>query len=313
MSSTIVAGEILKAVSDATADAVEKVAPSVVAVSSGMGRGSGVVWTSDGYILTARHVVGKSSEVRVSLAEGSNLEAKVVGVDPYSDVALLKIEGARLKPTELGDSENLRIGQFVLALANPFSRRPSATFGIITSVGGGSFREWAHTRGVPMENVILTDARLNPGYSGGPLVDASGKMIGLNTAHVWGRGVAVAVNKLKDIADKLSREGKIERAYLGVVLHEINLPEEIASQEQINQNAGVMALSVEANSPAKNAGLALGDIIIKLDGKPVTSIYELHKLLAEEVIGKETKLLILRGEKPTTLTITPKAAKEENL
>ena len=306
MSSTIVTAEILKAVSDATAGAVEKVAPSVVAVSSGMGRGSGVVWTSDGHILTARHVVGKRSKVRVSLAEGSNLEAKVVGVDPYSDIALLKIEGFRLKSIELGDSENLRIGQFVLALANPFSRRPSATFGIITSVGGGSFRGWG---GVPMENVILTDARLNPGYSGGPLVDASGKMIGLNTAYAWGRGVAVAVNKLKDIADKLSREGKIERAYLGVVLHEINLPEEIASQEQINQNAGVMALSVEANSPAKNAGLALGDIIIKLDGKPVTSIYELHKLLTEEAIGKETKLLILRGEKPITLTITPNAAK----
>ncbi len=306
MSSAIVKSEILKAMSDATASAVENVAPSVVAVSSGMGRGSGVVWTSDGYIVTCRHVVGRRSVARVSLGEGGNQEARVVGVDPYSDVALLKIEGTNLKLIELGDSENLKIGQFVLALANPFNRRPSATFGIITSVGN-SIRAWGT---MPIENVIFTDARLSPGYSGGPLVDVSGKMIGLNTAYAWGRGVAVGVTKLKDIVDKLSREGKIKRAYLGVLLHEINLPKEIVSQEQINQNTGVIALSVESDSPAKKAGLALGDIIIKLDDKPVTSIHDLHKLLTEEAIGKETKVLILRAEKPMALTVAPDAAKD---
>jgi len=305
MSRTVVSSQILKSLSDATIEVVEKAAPSVVSVSFGMGRGSGVVWSSEGYIVTCSHVVGNRSVVNVGLGEGSKFEAKVVGRDYHSDVAVLKVERGTFKPIERGDSENLKVGQFVLGLANPFSRQPSATLGVVTSVGG-SLRS---RRGMSMEDIIVTDARLNPGYSGGPLVDVSGRMIGLNMAYVWSRGIAVPVSTVESIADRLARGGKIKRAYLGITLNTIPLPREIATQTQISQDEGIMVLSVEADSSAKIAGLALGDVILKFDEKPVTSVYDLSRLLTEEVIGKETKLWILRGEKLMELTITPSVAR----
>jgi len=305
MSRAVVPSQILKSLSDATAEVVEKAAPSVVSVSFGMGRGSGVVWSSDGYIVTCSHVVGNRSAVKVGLGEGSKFEAKVVGRDHYSDVAVLKVERGTFKPIELGDSENLKVGQFVLALANPFSRRPSATSGMVTSVGS-SLRSRG---GMTMENIIVTDARLNPGYSGGPLVDVSGRMIGLNTAYVWSRGIAVPVSTVKSIADRLVSGGKIKRAYLGITLNTIPLPREVATQAQISQDGGVIVLSVETDSSAKRAGLALGDVILKFDEKSVRSVYDLSRLLIEDVIGKETTLRILRGEKLMELTITPSVAR----
>jgi len=163
-----------------------------------------------------------------------------------------------------------------------------------------------------MENIIVTDARLNPGYSGGPLVDVSGRMIGLNMAYVWSRGIAVPVSTVKSIADRLARGGKIKRAYLGLTLNAIPLPREIAAQTQISQDEGIIVLSVEADSSAKRAGLALGDVIVKFDEKPVTSVYGLSRLLTEDVIGKETQLWILRGEKLMELTVTPSVAKKWN-
>jgi len=305
MSRVVASSQILKLLSDATVEVVEKAAPSVVSVSFGMGRGSGVVWSSDGYIVTCSHVVGNRSVVKVGLGEESKFEAKVVGRDYHSDVAVLKVERGTFKPIEVGDSENLKVGQFVLGLANPFSRQLSATLGVITSVGG-SLRS---RRGMSMENIVVTDARLNPGYSGGPLVDVSGRMIGLNMAYVWSRGIAVPVSTVKSIANRLARGGKIKRAYLGITLNTIPLPREIATQPQISQDEGIIVLSVEADSSAKRAGLALGDVILKFDEKPVTSVYDLSKLLTEEVIGKETKLWILRGEKLMELTVTPRVAR----
>jgi S1-C subfamily serine protease len=271
-----------------------------------MTRGTGVVFGSEGYIVTCNHVLGRSASIRIGSGE-KIFEAKIVGVDPYSDVALLKAEQANFKPIELGDSERLSTGQFVLALANPFNRQPSATTGIITNVGS-TFRGW---RGTAMEDVIATDARLNPGFSGGPLVDVSGKMIGLNTAFVWSRGIAIPVNKVKDTVDRLMTGGKIKRAYLGIVSNTVSIPQEIASQSLINQNTGVMVFSVEQGTPAKKAGLAMGDVIVKFNEKPVTSFYDLPTLLTENVIGKQTKLLILRGEKLMELTVIPSTAEGE--
>ncbi len=290
--------------SEATAEIVSKTSSSVVTVNNGMGSGSGIVWSPEGYIVTASHVVGKHSAVEVGLGNGKSQEAKVIGRDPYTDIALLKIEAKTLKPIELGDSQNLKPGQFVLALANPFDRQVSATQGIVTAVHG-AIRTLG---GITIEDTIVTDARLNPGYSGGPLIDVYGKMIGLNTAYVWNRGIAVPINTIKHIVETLKNEGKIQRAYLGIVSNTVRLPQEIATQ--VNQQSGVMIYQVEANSPAKKAGLAMGDVILKFNQKNIHSINDLHRHLTEEVIGKPTKLQTLRGENPTELTITPNAKTE---
>jgi S1-C subfamily serine protease len=307
MSSTINPLQVLRSLSDATSELVRKLAPSIVSVNSRMTRGTGVVVSPEGHIVTCNHVLGRSAEVRVGQGERLFL-AKAVGFDPYSDVALLKAEEGRFRPMELGDSDKLSTGQFVLALANPWNRQPSATTGIITSIGA-TLRGW---RGTAMENIIATDARLNPGFSGGPLVDVDGKMIGLNTAYVWSRGIAIPANKVKTIADRLMTGGKLRRAYLGIVSNTVEIPQEIASQAHLDQDSGVMIFQVEQGAPARKAGLTMGDVIVKFNEKPVTTFYDLPRLLTEDVIDKKTTLTILREEKLVQLTITPTQAEAED-
>jgi len=163
-----------------------------------------------------------------------------------------------------------------------------------------------------MEDVIATDARLNPGFSGGPLIDVSGKMIGLNTAYVWSRGIAIPANKVKNIVDRLMTGGKLKRAYLGIVSNTVSIPQEIASQASLDQDSGVMIFQVEQGAPAKRAGLTMGDVIVKFNQKPVATFYDLPRLLTEDVIDKKTTLSILRGEKLIELTITPTQAESED-
>jgi serine protease Do len=300
--------EVLKSISDATTALIQKLAQSVVSVNSRMAHGTGIVLNREGYIVTCNHVLAGCNSVRIGQGE-EIYEAKVVGTDPYNDVALLKTEQGRFKPIELGDSSKLSTGQFVLALANPFNRQqPTATTGIITNPDA-SLRQW---RGTAMENAIATDARLNPGFSGGPLVDDQGKMIGMNVAYVWSRGIAMPINKIKTITDRLLNGGRIKRAYLGIVSNTVVIPQEIAEEADIDQDAGAMVFSVERGSPARKAGLIMGDVIVKFNGKPVTDFYDLPRLLADDVIGKETKILVLRGEKLITLTVTPTEAEGEN-
>lgn len=306
MNQTINSLQVLKSFSDATTELVQKLSPSVVSVNSAMTRGTGIVFRSDGYIVTCNHVLGRSASINIGLGK-ETFEAKTVGVDPYSDIALLKAEQKNLKAVELGDSEKLNTGQFVLALANAYNRQLSATTGIITSVGS-TLRGW---RGAIMENVIATDAKLNPGFSGGPLIDVSGKMIGLNAAYVWSRGIAIPVNRVKDAVEKLMTGGKIRRAYLGIVSNTVSIPQEITSQAHIDQNTGVMVFAVEPGTPAKKAGLTMGDVIVKLNEKPVTDFYDLPRILNEDIIGKKTKLSILRGEKLVEIIIIPTATKDD--
>jgi S1-C subfamily serine protease len=300
--------QVLKSLSDATAELVRKLTPSIVNVSSTMTRGTGVVLNSDGYIVTCHHVLGRTASVKAG-SGGKTFEARTVGVDPYSDLALLKTEQKDLEPPQIGDSDKLSPGQFVLALANPFNRQPTVTTGIVTSIGA-TLRGW---RGTAMENVIATDAKLNPGFSGGPLVDASGKMIGLNTAYVWSRGIAIPINKVKAVTDRLMNGGVIKRAYLGIVSNTIPIPQETADEMHINQDAGVMVFSVEPGSPAKKAGLAMGDVIVKFNDQPVASLYDLPQLLTENVAGKKITLSVLRAEELLELVVTPSLVKgEEN-
>jgi serine protease Do len=294
--------EVLKSLSDATSTLIKKTSQSVVAVKAQMSRGTGVVISKDGYIVTCNHVLAGCNTVKIGQGE-KTFNAKIVGTDPYNDIALLKAERGEFTPITIGDSEKLNVGQYVLALANPFNRnQPTATGGMVTSVNS-TIRGW---RGATaMENIIATDAQLNPGFSGGPLIDADGKLIGINTAYVWQRGIAIPVNKVKGISDRLMTGRTAQRGYLGIVANTVAIPEEIAEQAGLEQETGVMIFSVEACSPARKAGLAMGDVLVKFNGKPVTDFYDLPRLLAEDVIGKQTKLTIIRRETLFETTIIP--------
>lgn len=293
---------VLKSLSDATSSLIKETSKSVVAVKAQMSRGTGVVISKEGYIVTCNHVLAGCSAVKIGQGE-KTVNAKIVGADPYNDIALLKAESGEFTPIEMGNSEKLSVGQYVLALANPFNRsQPTATSGMVTSVNS-TIRGW---RGATaMENVIATDAQLNPGFSGGPLIDVDGKLIGINTAYVWQRGIAIPINKVKGIADRLMTGKTAQRGYLGIISHTVAIPEEIVENVGLEQETGVMIFSVEAGSPARKAGLAMGDVLVKFNGKTVTDFYDLPRMLAEDVIGKETKLTIIRKENLVEVTIVP--------
>jgi S1-C subfamily serine protease len=296
----------------------ENVSRSIVSVHSrNRGNGSGVIWNVDGHIVTCSHVVGELDEVEVSLSNGKRYRAKVIGNDPYSDIALLKIEATNgkddilpLKPIEIADSENLKAGQFVLALANPYGEYPSITEGIITSErrsirGVGAGWRWAPSD--EMDNIVITDTRLNPGYSGGPLVDVQGKMIGLNMAYILFRGIAIRTNKVKNVSEQLAKDGAIKIARLGIVTDQISLPPEVGGQLEPIQEEGLLVISVKKETAAKKAGLLIGDIIVRFDDEPITKLHDLRRqLLKQDAIGKSVKLTIIRAEKKTELIIVPK-------
>jgi S1-C subfamily serine protease len=294
--------EVLKSLSDATSELIRKTSQSIVAIKAQMSRGTGVVLTHDGYIVTCNHVLAGCGAVKIGHDE-KTLNAKIVGVDPYNDIALLKAEHGEYAPIEFGDSEKLNVGQYVLALANPFNRdQPTATSGMVTSVHS-SVRGW---RGATaLENVIATDAQLNPGFSGGPLIDTQGRLIGLNTAYVWQRGIAIPANKVKAITERLLTGKTPQRGYLGIIANTVAIPEEVQEQAGLEQDTGVMIFSVEAGSPARKAGLAMGDVLVKFNGKPVNDFTDLPRLLQEDVVGKETKLTIIRRETLLEATVTP--------
>jgi serine protease Do len=294
--------EVLKSLSEATSLLIGKISMSVVSVKAQMSRGTGVVISKDGYIVTCNHVLQGCTTVKIGQGE-KTFNAKIVGSDLYNDLALLKVETGEFTPIEIGDSDKLRVGQYVLALANPFNRsQPTATSGMVTNASS-TIRGW---RGMTaMENVIATDAQLNPGFSGGPLVDAEGKMIGINTAYVWQRGIAIPINKVKSVADRIMTGKTAERGYLGIIANTVAIPQEIAEQAGLEQESGVMIFSVEPGSPARKAGLAMGDVLVKFNGKPVTEFYDLPRLLAEDVIGKETTLTIIRRESLIETTVVP--------
>ena len=292
----------------------DNVSQSVVSIQSGnRGTGSGVIWNADGQIVTCSHIIGEL-DVEVSLSNGKSYPAKVIGNDPYSDIALLKIKditGISLKPLEITDSENLKAGQFVLALANPYGDYSSITQGIITSErrsirGGAAGWHWPVAAADVMDNIVISDTRLNPGYSGGPLVNVQGKMIGLNIAYISSRGIAIRANKIKTISEQLAKDGEIKMARLGIVTAGVSLPMEVAAQLEPAQEEGLIVLSVKKDTAAKKAGLLIGDIIVKFDDQPITNLHDLRRqLLKQDAIGKSAKLTIIRAEKKKELVIIP--------
>ena len=298
--------QLLQSFSNAVTELAEGVSQSVVNVNAGRRGGTGMVWSSDGLVVTASHVVGHSISPTVTLGDGKELEAKVIGRDPYTDVALLKVEATGLTPVKTGSSDGIKVGQFVLALANAFGRKVSATSGMITSHKRSMRGFW----GIMIEDAVVSDAKLNPGYSGGPLVDASGNLMGMNVAYFAGRGVAVSVESLKETVATISKDGRVKKGYLGVIVEPIELPRELASNTGVDQEEGLLVRSVDLGTPAKAAGVAIGDIILRLGEVQATDEYELHKALSGEVVGKTVNLRVLRAEKVTDLKVTPREAEQ---
>lgn len=296
--------QLLQSFSDAVTELAGNVSPSVVRVNAGKRSGTGIVWSGEGFVVTADHVIGQAAAPTVVAADGQELAAQVVGRAPFADVALLKVEAAGLVPIRQGDVSGIKVGQFVLALANASGWKPSATSGIITSHRRSMRGFW----GVMVEDAVVSDAKLNPGYSGGPLVDASGRLLGMNVAYFAGRGVAVSVDSLKETVLRISKDGRVKKGYLGVVVEPVELPEELAESPDVGQAEGLLVRSVEPGSPAKAAGVAMGDIILKLGDSRATDAYELHRALTADVVGKQLSLKILRAERPGELRVIPKEA-----
>lgn len=296
---------ILQTISGEIERIVKGAGRSVVAVKSGRGNGSGTAW-DDHTVVTAYHVVGAADEVEVETQDGKRL-ARAIGHLRRSDIAVLTVDGGTLVPIERGAPDGVQAGQFVLALANPFASRVSVTSGIVTgpnrSVGGW----W----GMSIEDAVVTDARVNPGYSGGPLLNAAGRMIGMNVAYFSKRGIAVPVGTIAKVVERLAAGQPLKRAYLGILSNPVALPSEVSDAESVRQEKGVMVYSVRDGSPAKQAGITFGDVILRFNGNSVSSSDDLTGLLGEEAIGKSAKLSILRGGGVLDLEITPGAGREE--
>lgn len=296
------ATQLLRSFSDAVTELVKSVSQSVVSVDAGRRSGTGIVWSRDGLVVTANHVVDQSEAPTVTFDGGREAPAKVLGRDPYTDVAMLKVDGEGLAPMEMGTVDDVKVGQFVLALANAPGGKASATSGIVTGHGRSMRGFW----GAAIDDAVVSDAKLNPGYSGGPLVNESGRLLGMNVAYLAGRGIAISVDSLKEIVQRVSRDGKVRKGFLGVAVEPIELPEELAKTREVGQGVGLLVRVVEPGSPAKAAGLVMGDIILKLGDTNATDEYRLLRALSGEVVGKQVGLRILRMEKIAELEVTPR-------
>ena len=315
---------LLDAYSKAVVQAAEKISPSVVFIEAtktfpqsrgaasreqreAHGSGSGFVFTPDGFILTNSHVVHDTSRLTVALSDGRRLEAAMVGDDPASDVAVIRISAGGLVAAPLGDSEKIRVGQLAIAIGNPYGFQYSVTAGVVSALG----RSLRSDSGRLIDNVIQTDAALNPGNSGGPLVNSNGEVIGVNTAVILpaqGLCFAVAINTAKFVAARLIKDGKIRRAYLGLGGQNVTIPRIVVRSQQLKTEAGVLVISVEKQSPAERAGLNQGDVIIALDGAPVRSVDDLHKILTEARIGSSCELTLLRQSQKIALPVVAQEA-----
>ena len=297
-------GPLLDAYSQAVIAAVEQVGPAVVRVEVDRGGGSGVIFTPDGFILTNSHVVSGTGAVRVVLPDGRSASAQRIGNDQATDLAVLRIGATALPWARLGDSKRTRVGQVAIAIGNPFGFHHSVTSGVVSAVG----RSLRSRAGRLMDDIIQTDAALNPGNSGGPLVTTGGEVIGINTAIILpaqGLCFAIASNTVRFVASRLMRDGRIRRSYIGVAGQQTPIPRAIARASGTAAVSGVLVASIADGGPAARAGLQEGDVIVLFDGAPVSGIDDLHRQLTDERIGQRTSMTVLRRGQRQTLTITP--------
>jgi S1-C subfamily serine protease len=315
---------LLDAYSRAVIEAAEKVSPSVVYIQvmakrpdrrqiphEALGSGSGFIVTPDGFILTNSHVVHGANTIDVALMDGRRFQAQLIGDDPDTDLAVIRINAPNLVPASLGDSRSIRVGQLVIAIGNPYGFQYSVTAGVVSALG----RSLRAQSGRLMDGVIQTDAALNPGNSGGPLVNTRGEVIGVNTATILpAQGIcfATSINTAKFVAGRLIRDGKISRSYIGLSGQNVPIPRRIVRFYQLPVESGVLIVSFENNtkdSPARDGGLLSGDLIVDFDGHPIQGIDDLHKLLTDERIGQKTPITVIRGTQKLTLEITPRESR----
>jgi len=312
-------GELLDAYSSAVVRAAEKISPSVVkiGVKQAAGRngrqgereggGSGFIFAPDGLILTNSHVVHDSTKIEVSLADGRRFPADVTGDDPATDLAVIHVHAPALVAAGLGDSQKLRVGQLAIAVGNPYGFQYTVTAGVVSALGR-SLRSYS---GRMIDDVIQTDASLNPGNSGGPLVNSEGQVIGVNTATIMGaQGLcfAIGINTAKFVVSRLLRDGKIRRSYIGVEAQTVPLHRRLIRFYDLHQDSGVVVMSVTEGGPARKAGVRNLDMIIALDGKPVAGVDDLHRLLTDARVGVSSTLTILRNTDKLQVKIVPQEA-----
>jgi len=314
--------ELLDAYSRAVITAAERVSPSVVFIEvvqavttrsrgpargprEARGSGSGFIFTPDGFILTNSHVVHGATRIEVTLLDGHKYQADLIGDDPDTDLAVIRINAPNLVPAHLGDAQNIRVGQLVLAIGNPYGFQYSVTAGVVSALG----RSLRSQSGRLMDAVIQTDASLNPGNSGGPLVNSRGEVIGVNTAMILpAQGIcfATSIDTAKFVASRLIRDGKVSRSYIGLAGQNVPLPRRIVRYYGLPLESGILVVSFEDHSPAQQGGVREGDIIIGFDDHPVKGIDDLHKLLTEERIGQQSSLAVIRGTQKLSIVVIPR-------
>jgi S1-C subfamily serine protease len=304
--------ELLDAYSRAVIGAAERVSPSVVSIETrhtvrgreAGGNGSGFIFTPDGFILTNSHVVERADRVDVTLVDGRRGRADVVGHDPDTDLAVIRIDAPNLAPVALGDSQQIRPGQLVIAIGNPYGFQCTVTSGVVSALG----RSLRSRSGRLIENVIQTDAALNPGNSGGPLVTSRGEVIGVNTAVILlAQGIcfATAINTAKFVAAKLMRDGLVRRSYIGVEGQDVPLHRRLVRFHNLAVSSGLRVNAVQADGPAMRGGLLRGDVIVEFAGFPVAGIDHLHRVLTDEQAGVRSSITVIRGTEKLTLEVVP--------
>jgi S1-C subfamily serine protease len=303
--------DLLDAYSRAVTTAAERASPAVAHImvrqhqrGPGGGSGSGFLFTPDGFVLTNSHVVHGADEITLSFPDGQKSHAELVGDDPDTDLAVVRVGDVSILPVPLGSSQNLKVGQLAIAIGNPFAFQCTVTAGVVSALG----RSMRSRSGRLIDGIIQTDAALNPGNSGGPLVNSRGEVIGVNTAMIFqaqGLCFAIGADTAKYVAVRLIRDGKIKRCYIGVGGQNTPLPRKLVVHYGLQSESGVLVLSVEPNSPAERAGLHQGDTIIGFGQRTIAGVDDLHRTLSDHVANVPASLIIVRGTKKLELPVTP--------
>jgi len=300
---------LLDAYSEAVVRVVERVGPAVVGIAARnrrgqRGGGSGVLFAPDGYILTNAHVVERASDLRVTLTDGADLAGSLVGADPATDLAVVRVEGSKLPHAELGSSEDLRVGQLVVAIGNPLGFSNTVSAGVISALG----RTMRAQDGRLIDPVLQTDVALNPGNSGGPLVDSRARVVGINTMIILGAqglSFAVPVDTARWVIGQLMTVGRVRRGFLGVAAQTRPLPKRSARKFDIGASTGVELLEIQPGRPAAKAGLRTGDVLFFLDGKAVKSVDDVHRILDASSIGRALPARALRNGTLVEVEVVP--------